>query len=54
MFGGKLDWRQLDSGELCIVQQVQAPDGDYRDWIAIRAWARAIAETLRPTRVDNG
>jgi hypothetical protein len=29
-----------------IVNVVHAPDGDFRDWSAIRAWAREIAAAL--------
>ena len=29
-----------------IVKAVKAPDGDFRDWDEIRAWADAIAADL--------
>jgi menaquinone-dependent protoporphyrinogen IX oxidase len=30
---------------------VKAPDGDFRDWEAVRAWADEIATSLTPTEV---
>lgn len=45
-FGGKLDMSQLTMGERAIVKLVRAPEGDYRDFDAARAWARHIAETI--------
>ena len=33
-----------------IVKAVKAPDGDFRDWDAIRAWADGIAAVLRANR----
>jgi hypothetical protein len=30
-----------------IVKAVKAPDGDFRDWDTIRAWADGIAAELR-------
>jgi menaquinone-dependent protoporphyrinogen oxidase len=41
-----LDRSGLNIVERSIVGVVKAPDGDYRDWDAIRAWAAAIAAAL--------
>lgn len=46
IFVGKLDTRDLGFGERLIVRMVKAPEGDFRDWAAIRAWAGAIAAAL--------
>jgi menaquinone-dependent protoporphyrinogen oxidase len=45
-FGGRLDPSQLTMGEKAIVSLVRAQPGDYRDFDAIRAWARHIADEL--------
>jgi menaquinone-dependent protoporphyrinogen oxidase len=46
VFAGRLDKHQLGFAERAVVAAVRAPDGDFRDWPAIRAWARGIAQTL--------
>ena len=46
MFAGRLDNDDLSLGERIVTQAVHAPEGDFRDWDAIRAWARDIAESL--------
>lgn len=46
IFFGALNKSELGFGERMMVKAVKAPDGDYRDWDAIRAWADAIADTL--------
>jgi menaquinone-dependent protoporphyrinogen oxidase len=48
IFVGKLDSQHLGLGERLIVKVVRAPEGDFRDWAAIRAWAHEIANSLRP------
>jgi menaquinone-dependent protoporphyrinogen oxidase len=45
-FVGKLDMACLGLVERVIAGAVKAPTGDFRDWPAIRAWAREIAATL--------
>lgn len=47
VFAGKLDKQALNLAERAIVAMVRAPEGDYRDWSAVRMWASAIAEVLR-------
>jgi menaquinone-dependent protoporphyrinogen oxidase len=46
MFFGALDRSKLGFGERMIVKAVKAPDGDFRDWDAIRDWAEGIAREL--------
>lgn len=46
LFAGLLDKRKLGIGERAMAAVVRAPDGDYRDWKAIDAWAREIAAAL--------
>lgn len=46
VFVGKLDKGALGFGERLAVKMVKAPEGDFRDWTAIRAWAREIAATF--------
>ena len=33
-------------GERMIIKAVKAPEGDFRDWDDIRAWAATIADEL--------
>lgn len=46
VFAGRLDKQNLGIGERLITRVVNAPEGDFRDWGEIRAWAREIAATL--------
>lgn len=46
IFFGALDREKLGFGERMIVKAVKAPDGDFRDWGAIGAWADGVAEQL--------
>jgi menaquinone-dependent protoporphyrinogen oxidase len=48
LFPGRLRRDVLGFGERAIVAAVRAPDGDYRDWDAIAAWADGIAQSLQP------
>jgi len=47
LFGGRLDRRELGMVEKAMVGLVHAPDGDYRPWAEIEAWAEKIAESLK-------
>jgi menaquinone-dependent protoporphyrinogen oxidase len=47
VFAGKLLKRDLSFGERAIVLALRAPEGDFRDWDAIRSWAGDIAEAVR-------
>lgn len=46
VFAGKLDRSTLGMGEKLIARLVKAPDGDFRDRAAVRAWAEAVAAEL--------
>jgi menaquinone-dependent protoporphyrinogen oxidase len=46
MFFGALDRSKLGFGERMIVKAVNAPEGDFRDWNAISAWADEIGREL--------
>ncbi|NNJ47912.1 MAG: flavodoxin, partial [Acidimicrobiia bacterium] len=46
LFAGKLDKETLGFAERAITKALKAPDGDFRDWDAISAWATAIASEL--------
>jgi menaquinone-dependent protoporphyrinogen oxidase len=48
IFSGKLDKAVLGFAERAIVAAVRAPEGDFRDWSAIDAWASDIAGQLVP------
>ncbi len=50
VFDGKLDRSKLGPLERAAVRAAKSPDGDFRDWDAIRAWAAGIAETLQHQR----
>jgi menaquinone-dependent protoporphyrinogen oxidase len=46
VFFGALDRDALGFAERMIVKAVKAPEGDFRDWDAIRDWADEIARHL--------
>lgn len=46
-FTGRLDRGSLGIGEKLVISAVHAPDGDFRDWEALTAWARGIAGQLK-------
>ena len=54
MFAGKLDRHGLSLGERLVVNVVHAPDGDFRDWSAIRSWADEIGAALKSAAVPAG
>lgn len=47
VFAGKLDVSALGLGERIVAKVVSVPEGDYRDWEAIRNWAHEIEASLR-------
>lgn len=47
VFVGKLDMSKLSLAEKLITKAVRAPEGDFRDWQAIRAWSRNISAVLQ-------
>ena len=46
VFRGKLDRAALSRHERLAVRAVKAPDGDFREWDCIDAWADEIAAAL--------
>jgi menaquinone-dependent protoporphyrinogen oxidase len=46
VFPGRVLRRLLSFPERAIVAAFHVPDGDFRDWDAIRAWASQIADSL--------
>jgi len=46
IFFGALDHHRLSFAERMVVKAVRAPEGDFRDWEAIEAWAASIARDL--------
>lgn len=46
LFSGLVDKSRLGLGEKVILAAVRAPEGDYRPWDEIRAWADEIAAAL--------
>ncbi len=46
IFFGTLDHSRLSFAERMVVKAVRAPEGDFRDWQAIEAWAASIARDL--------
>lgn len=46
LFAGKLDMSRLGLGARTVAHAVHAPEGDFRDWAEITAWADHIAEAL--------
>lgn len=46
LFGGKLEKESLGIGERVLVGALRVPEGDYREWGTVAAWATAIGRTL--------
>ena len=46
VFFGALDHSHLSFAERVMVKAVRAPEGDFRDWQVIEAWAASIARDL--------
>ena len=46
MFSGRLERSRLKFRERAMVSALHAPEGDFRDWHAIEAFAREIATSL--------
>jgi menaquinone-dependent protoporphyrinogen oxidase len=47
LFHGVIDMQELNLPEKLIIKALKAPAGDSRDWDAITAWAKSIAEALQ-------
>jgi menaquinone-dependent protoporphyrinogen oxidase len=48
LFAGKMDYRKLSLLDRGIAALVKQPEGDWRNWDAIRGWARDLQPTLTP------
>lgn len=46
-FHGDIDMKKLNFAEKLLVKGIKAPVGDFRDWAAVTAWAKGIADALR-------
>jgi menaquinone-dependent protoporphyrinogen oxidase len=47
LFAGRLERRDLGLAEKAIMTVIRAPEGDFRSWNQIEAWAMQIAQTLQ-------
>jgi menaquinone-dependent protoporphyrinogen oxidase len=47
VFAGQVDRSRLGLGEKVLLTAVRAPEGDFRPWDEIRAWAMEIAVALK-------
>ena len=47
VFAGRCDRSRLGLGEKVLLTAVRAPEGDFRRWDEIRAWAAEIATALK-------
>lgn len=52
-FAGRLDPSTLTWVERTVTRMVKAPDGDFRDWSAVVAWGREIADSLTAEAVPT-
>lgn len=46
VFPGRINRHRLHFTERAVVAALRVPDGDYRDWEVVTAWAEHIAEQL--------
>lgn len=53
VFAGKVSREDLGWVERTIIGMVKAPDGDFRDWDTIRAFAREVAAEVRSAVVTT-
>jgi len=53
VFAGKIDKSELGFGERAIMIAVRAPDGDFRNWDEIAAWADGIADALETPQQED-
>ena len=49
VFAGRIELERLKRRERLLVSAMRAPVGDYRDWEAIRSWARTVGRELDGT-----
>jgi len=50
VFHGKLDHSKLDRSDRMTMKSAGAPEGDFRDWEAIDAWADQIGKSIAKAR----
>lgn len=48
VFAGKLVRKQLSFPDRAIAAALRVPEGDFRDWGEVKAWAAAIADASGP------
>lgn len=53
MFAGAMEYRRLPFLPRLMLSRMKVPEGDFRDWPAIRAWAAALAPRLVPTPAEQ-
>ena len=46
LFAGKIDKSKLGFGERALMLALRVPEGDFRDWPEIAAWAKMIAGAI--------
>ena len=46
-FAGKMDYRRLALAPRLIVKRMKVPEGDFRNWHAIGAWADALCKQMK-------
>jgi menaquinone-dependent protoporphyrinogen oxidase len=46
LFAGRVDLARLSFIQRTMINMVKSPVGDFRDWHAIAAWARELAEKM--------
>jgi menaquinone-dependent protoporphyrinogen oxidase len=46
MFAGKMDYSKMDGFDRSIAEGVDSAEGDWRNWEAIRQWARDLQPTF--------
>jgi menaquinone-dependent protoporphyrinogen oxidase len=55
IFPGRLEKRRLGFAEKAVVTALRAPEGDFRPWDEIEAWARGIADAvLEESKITAG
>jgi menaquinone-dependent protoporphyrinogen oxidase len=50
LFAGSLDSTHLSFGDRAVIRALGVPDGDYRNWNRITAWAEEVAADLALTK----
>ncbi len=53
VFAGRLVKHDLHLSERIVTHMVQAPQGDFRRWSEVSAWASSIADALLPTQQEQ-